>query len=335
MNRRGSAAFLLLFFLLCACAPGEKTPITVTIPEGSTATQIARLLREAGVIGSTRWFLFLVQLRKGSNRLHAGTYSFPPPHSAGKALAALKEGRTLTISVTIPEGYASWQIADKLEKAGICGGGAFLAEVSTRGAEGFLFPETYFLEKKTSPGQVIDVMRAQYETVWEQMVRTAADTGRLRVEFGKSTDVRSADVWVRDKRYTPKQILTLASLIEREARKPEERPLVSSVFHNRIRKRWYIESCATVQYSLGEWKPRLTYKDLDVPSPYNTYRHFGLPPGPICSPGKAALEAALFPADSEAMFFLADGQGSHTFYSSYEDHLRGKRHKRAERRKKR
>jgi len=117
------------------------------------------------------------------------------------------------------------------------------------------------------------------------------------------------------------QIVTLASLVEKEARAPQERPLIAGVFYNRLRKHWRLESCATVEYALGTWKPQLTYKDLDVQSPYNTYRHFGLPPGPICNPGAASLEAAAHPAPTDMMFFVADGQGTHRFSRYYKEHL--------------
>jgi UPF0755 protein len=110
-------------------------------------------------------------------------------------------------------------------------------------------------------------------------------------------------------------------LVEREAQAPQERPLIAGVFYNRLRKHWYLESCATVEYALGAWKPHLTYKDLQVVSPYNTYRHPGLPPGPICNPGAAALNAAAHPAETDMMFFVADGQGTHRFSRYYNEHL--------------
>jgi len=115
--------------------------------------------------------------------------------------------------------------------------------------------------------------------------------------------------------------MPLASIVEREARAPQERPLIAGVFINRLKKHWYLESCATVEYALGAWKPHLTYKDLDVKSPYNTYRHPGLPPGPICNPGAAALEAAAHPAQTDMMFFVSDGQGTHRFSRYYQEHL--------------
>jgi UPF0755 protein len=119
-------------------------------------------------------------------------------------------------------------------------------------------------------------------------------------------------------------VVTLASIVEREAKKDFERPLVSAVFLNRLRKHWRLESCATVQYSLGWWKPKLSLKDLKTPSSYNTYQHGGLPPGPICSPGLSSLKAVFSPAETPALFFLADGHGTHSFFTTYQEHLAGK-----------
>ena len=117
------------------------------------------------------------------------------------------------------------------------------------------------------------------------------------------------------------QVVILASLVEREARVPQERPLIAGVFYNRLKKHLRLESCATVEYALGAWKPKLTYKDLEVESPYNTYKHSGLPPGPICNPGKASLDAAAHPEPTEMMFFVAHGDGTHQFSKDYKEHL--------------
>ena len=134
---------------------------------------------------------------------------------------------------------------------------------------------------------------------------------------------RAPDLPLVDKR----QALTLASIVEREARVPQERPLIAGVFLNRLRRHWYLESCATVEYALGSWKARLRYKDLQVDSPYNTYRHPGLPPGPICNPGAASLEAASHPEKTDMMFFVAEGGGAHQFSRYYKEHLAVQRKK--------
>ena len=127
-----------------------------------------------------------------------------------------------------------------------------------------------------------------------------------------------------EKGLNAKFVITLASIIEKEAGGTDEMPFVSAVFHNRLKKNWYLESCATVLYALGKHKDKLLFKDLQVKSPYNTYRHRGLPPGPICNPGKESLKAALYPAETDDMFFVAQGSGAHSFSRYYRDHLKNK-----------
>ncbi len=165
--------------------------------------------------------------------------------------------------------------------------------------EGYLFPETYFIDYDASPEEIVDMMVDQFNKVFTQTME----------ERGKKF------------KFTKRDTIILASIIEKEAVKDEERPLISAVFHNRLKKRWYLESCATVQYALGEHKEKLTYEDVKVNSPYNTYIHFGLPPGPICNPGLAAIEAALYPADTDLMFFVSEGEGTHRFSKYYKKHL--------------
>jgi conserved hypothetical protein, YceG family len=121
-----------------------------------------------------------------------------------------------------------------------------------------------------------------------------------------------------------REVVTLASIIEQEAAKAEEQPLVSAVFHNRLKKRWFLESCATVQFAIGKHKEKLSLKDTQVRHPYNTYRNYGLPPGPICNPGAGALRAALHPAETDAMFFVASSSGTHMFSRYFSDHLKNK-----------
>ena len=201
--------------------------------------------------------------------------------------------------VTFPEGWTARQMAALLESRGVTSAAGFLAEVRKGPWEGFLFPDTYFLEQGLSPLQVISrLIRRFHEKAPGDMI---AQANILRVTY--------------------RQIVMMASLVEKEARAPQERAVIAGVFYNRLRKRWRLESCATVQYALGAWKPQLTYKDLEVESPYNTYRHYGLPPGPICNPGAAALEAAAHPAATDMMFFVSNGQGTHRFSRYYEEHL--------------
>jgi len=192
-----------------------------------------------------------------------------------------------------------------IEQKGLGRKDKFLKIVEEKKLEGYLFPETYFVNYDISEEQIIEIMVDQFNKVFTKELE----------ERGKEFNFARRDV------------IILASIIEKEAAKEEERPLISAVFHNRLKKRWYLESCATVQYALGKHKNRLTYKDLKVDSPYNTYAHFGLPPGPICNPGFGSIEAALYPADSDLMFFVAEGEGTHRFSKYYQKHLKVQKEK--------
>jgi UPF0755 protein len=179
----------------------------------------------------------------------------------------------------------------------------FVSYAQKNALEGRLFPETYYFAINMKPKDVADKMIA---------------------EFNKHFTAEIADM-ARRSMLGEKGILTLASIVEKEAVRPEERALIAGVFINRLRKRWYLESCATVQYALGEHKARLTFKDIQVDSPYNTYRHLGLPPAPICNPGMASLQASLNPAKTDDMFFVAADSGTHVFSRYFSEHLKSKR----------
>ena len=169
--------------------------------------------------------------------------------------------------------------------------------------EGYLFPETYYFETGSSEDKVINTMVEQFNA-------------KFTVEFEKRLKVLKLSKY---------SAVILASIVEKEARMPEERPLIAGVFYNRLKKRWYLESCATVLYALGKHKKRLTYKDLEIDSPYNTYKRFGLPPGPISNPGLASIKAVLYPAKTDSMFFIVDGSGGHDFSRYYSEHLNKKK----------
>lgn len=269
---------------------------------GENAGRVAQRLERGGFIRSKIVFMLLLKLNKATTDIKAGTYSFSRDNIFS-IVRKLIRGETLRLKVTIPEGFSAGQIAELLEERGVCASAEFQAAVQERISEGFLFPETYFFEPSTRPERIIQVMRKEF---WRNCT------------FGMQRRARDLGMSIQ-------QIVTLASLVEREAKLPEERPLVSAVFHNRLKKHWYLESCASVQYAQGKWKERLTYQDLAIKSPYNTYRHYGLPPGPIANPGLASLQAALYPADSDALFFVANSSGTHTFSRYYAEHLRTKK----------
>lgn len=316
-------------------APPGSPQAVVNVPPGASASRVADFLEKNGHIRSRRWFLLLVRLRGASSRIRVGFYEIRPGQSASRILSDLVTGRARRIRVTVPEGFASWQIAERLENQGVCGAEAFRLAVASAAAEGFLFPDTYDFAMNTPAETACRVMRDRFEEVWASVVETARADGHVR-EVLDSTVPAASRLRLADGRLlTRTQAATLASLIEREARRPEERTLISAVFHNRLKKRMFLESDPTVQFSLGHWKERILYRDLDVESPYNTYRRLGLPPGPICSPGRASLAAALAPAPVNLLYFVADESGGHVFAATYGEHLKNVRQRDQERRARR
>jgi UPF0755 protein len=224
-------------------------------------------------------------------------------------LHRLVKGDVLTASVTIPEGYAIWDIAGAFEVAGVDSMEILAAlqdigirerrKITAPSLEGYLFPDTYLVPWGAAPGEIVDMMLSRLDEVF--------DAGLLQ---------RAVDVGM-----SPHQVLTLASIIEAETRIPGERKLVSAVYHNRLKRRMRLEADPTVAYAMGGYKGRLLYGDLEIDSPYNTYRIYGLPPGPICSAGAASIRAALYPDSmSTALYFVARGDGSHIFSGNLREH---------------
>jgi UPF0755 protein len=234
----------------------------------------------------------------GSKAIRPGVYTFSSHDSAWRIYRTLLKGPSL-VRVTFPEGWTDKQMAALLDARGVTPAADFLAITEKGKMQGFLFPDTYLFEQAV-PAQ--------------DVVRRLAD--RFKEKEPKDFKERAKTLHL-----TYAQLVTLASIVEREAQASQERPLIAGVFLNRLKKHMHLESCATVEYSLGGWKPHLNYKDLQVESPYNTYRHPGLPPGPICNPGKASLEAAAHPAQTDMLFFVADGKGTHRFSRDYDEHL--------------
>lgn len=276
----------------------SKTSLVI-IEQRMTARGVAELLEREGLIPSKSYFLFLLRLKGVHRRIKAGVYEIDSKKGTWRIIDKLVSGKSKIVKLTVPEGFTAPQIARLIEQKGLGRKDRFLQIVEQRRLEGYLFPETYFVDYDTSEEEIIGMMVDQFNEVFTKEME---DRGK-KFKFTKSDTV------------------ILASIIEKEAVRNEERPLISAVFHNRLRKRWYLESCATVQYALGDHKEKLTYEDLKVDSPYNTYNHFGLPPGPICNPGLASIKAALYPAETDLMFFVAKGEGTHRFSKYYGKHL--------------
>ncbi len=294
----------------CRFSGGEKV---LDVPLHNGAGRISRFLEKEGVIRSGLWFRLLCVATHTENKLRAGEYAFPQSGNLWQVWSKIRNGQVKVHLVTIPEGFTSRQIAEALEAEHLTTQADFLAVVQDAGfceankvpaktAEGFLFPDTYEFIKGMKPAEICqEMIQHFYKMVSEQEIGRAEDMG-----FGL------------------RQWVTLASIVEKEAEAKEERAIIAAVFLNRLKKDIRLESCATVNYVLGTTKPKLTWKDLGTPSPYNTYRHRGLPPGPICNPGKPALLSVLSPAKVDYLFFVSKGDGTHQFSKTIEEHIKAK-----------
>lgn len=318
----GAAGIIFLILTWINAAPTGSHDGRVQLPPGSTVGQLVERLVAEGQLRSPRWFRLLLRGTGTDRRLKAGVYPIRKGTGAWGLVRVLSRGRGVTVRVTVPEGWTADRIATRLEESGVCAREAFLRAVSSTTAEGFLFPDTYELDPYISADRVCDVMRLRFDQAWRQAL--SESTASLK-EVSLSTAGAASDrVRLADGRWwTARQVVALASIVERESGHPAELPVVAAVYHNRLKKRMRLEADPTVQYALGQWKERLLYRDLEVDSPYNTYKHFGLPPGPIGNPGLGALKAVLAPAPVPFLYFVADPAGEgHLFSVSYGEHLR-------------
>jgi len=290
-------------------------PCEISITQGMNPKEIAYLLKSKGVIRSAFLFKFLIAFYAVDNRLRPGAYSFSRGENIDEVIQMLLIGREERIKITIPEGWTIPMIADSLEKSGICSAASFSAAVwspqilnkifrdwgDIKSPEGLAFPETYTFTKGLDSEEIAEIMLA--------FTRDKVD----KVFIGNSTSKLS--------KY---QTCILSSIIEREAKLTNERPLVASVFMNRLKNGMRLESCATVQYALPHHKERLTFDDLKVNSPFNTYLNSGLPPTPISNFGEASLLSAISPPDTQYLFFVSNASEGHRFSSTLVEHERSK-----------
>jgi UPF0755 protein len=310
--RRVFAAMLGLFFGLAAVAallgywgyraytgPGPlKEAATVVIPKGSGRDAILRRLLAAGVIEDPLVFRIAVRLTGSAGRLKAGEYRFPPRVSMRRALARIVSGKTVLRMFTAHEGRTTHEIIGLLkETEGLEG------EVTLKPREGELLPETYSFALGDTRDAVVKRMREAMTKVLNELWEKRAENLPIK---------------------TKRQALILASIIEKETGKPEERARVAAVFVNRLRKGMRLQTDPTVIYGITKGKGplgrRLLTKDLEKKTAYNTYRIDGLPPGPIANPGRASIVAALNPAKTKDLYFVADGTGGHVFSETLEEH---------------
>lgn len=290
----------------------KQEPIKIHIAANMTGREIANLLKSRGVIYNETVFRGALYVSKAAYNLQEGDYDLRTNMSMMRVVDKLQHGRMEMIRVVIPEGFYMTQIAQRLEESGVCSADDFLAAAKVYcpeeemrsdrpveyAAEGFLFPDTYEFTANTSPQQVLDIMHAEWKRRMTPEVRERLVAQHLTVH----------------------DFITLASLVEKEARVSEDRGVIAAIFKKRLAMGMPLQSCASIQYILGKAKPLLSVEDTQLPSLYNTYLHQGLPPGPISAPGEAAMNAVLFSPSTEYLFFVAKQDGHHLFAKTYEEH---------------
>ncbi len=322
-------AFMATLVLPMACGGSpavqeeSRVPeVEVTIPGGATAAQIGRELQAVGLVHYPRTFALTARVMGSEGSLKAGRYRFPLDATWFEMLEALESGTIETVTLTIPEGLALWQIAERVADftgmeadsvRHLLADSLFVASLNVPGPtlEGYLFPDTYRFAEDLPAQAVLKEMVNQYHAFW---------TPERRTQLGATG-------------LTERELVTLASIVEKEARVAEERPVIAGVYWNRLQRDMLLQADPTVQYALGgEPRERLLYSDIDAvaENPYNTYTQPGLPPGPIASPGEASLDAALTPAEVPYLFFVARPDGSHEFTRTNREHVNAKNRIRAE-----
>lgn len=319
--RRWSLVILpvLLISMMVLSRRTQGKPVIVEIPSGASSREVAYLLEENEIVGSARTFQAYVRIRGEDRRLKAGIYEMRTASSMQEALRQISSGEIETTAITIPEGLAFWQLAPILAEVtrdtedAIAGAlqNPMLAkrfDLPGHTIEGYLFPETYRFAQGVPLEIVISAMIDQYRSVWTDARKTALQASGM----------------------SEHEIVTLASIIQTEARQLSEMSRISGVYHNRIRARWLLQADPTVIYALGGHRERLLYAAIDsvADNPYNTYTQPGLPPGPIASPGVMAIDAALWPEDHDYWYFVARPDGSHVFTRTLADHNKAKEEQR-------
>jgi UPF0755 protein len=312
----GAGALGFLLALQPVTLEGPAQSEIVQIESGLGVWGIGRLLEQKGLVRHAWAFVAQAYLSRAARGLQAGYYQLSSDMSTGEIVAALASGESAMRKVTFPEGYGLDEISALLEKEQVCDRPSFLGAASDEAvnqalgvvlpakagtAEGYLFPDTYFFGVGEDPARVVAAMLAQFKAKFYDPIWLPAAARR---PWGNLH-----------------QVVTLASLVEKEAQVDSERARIAGVLLKRLRQNMLLQCDATVQYALGQHKPRLTLEDLKVDSPYNTYKYPGLPPGPICCPGLPSLQAALYPEATDYLFYVAKPDGTHIFSRTYQEHL--------------
>ncbi len=304
-----SAIFLDLYSYADRPLGSDNSTKLVNIMQGHNFSDVFKELCNSGIVAYSYRFKLLAVIRGYDKRIKFGEYLLSPSMTPSEILTIMTKGRVRLNKLTIPEGYNIEQIATAVFQAGIEDEKSFLkaAKNSSLAAqmkipadtfEGYLFPDTYYFPKNTPPKTIISTMVNRFQAIFTD-------------EFAKQAEKIGFSIH---------QIVTLASIIERETGASEERPIISSVFHNRLKKNMRLESDPTVIYGIDGFNGNITKKDLKKPSPYNTYLIRGLPPGPISNPGLKALEAALYPAETDFLYFVSKKDKTHKFSTNIREH---------------
>lgn len=302
-----AATHLYITFYTPASKTGELK--LVNVQKGTSFRVVAANLEKAGVIRDSDSFIFAANILGAYKKIKAGEYEFNTSMTPMEVLEFLVKGRIKRHLVTIPEGFNIKDIAAELKAEGILEPEAFLKKaadkkfisslgIEGKSLEGYLFPDTYIFTRGMTPEEVITKMVNNFKAVYNS-------------EFEKVAKQRGM---------SQTKVLTLASIIEKETGAPGERPLISAVFHNRLKKGIKLQSDPTVIYGAKDFNGNITKKHLLTKSPYNTYVIYGLPPGPIANPGKASISAALNPANEDYLYFVSRNDGTHLFTKNLKDH---------------
>jgi UPF0755 protein len=328
LKKLSVAILLILIFLFIGAAgvylnivsyaqkPPNTAPVeqAVVVQSGQGFKTLSTLLYQKGVILHPVKFRLFARIKGYDKRIKAGEYMLSSVMTPEKILETMVEGKVYLHRLTIPEGYNLKQIARAVENAGFASESDFLKAaadpdlvhakgIDAQTFEGYLFPDTYYFPRGVTPENIISAMVKRFWSVfkpeWEEQTKTLG--------------------------MTIHQVITLASIIEKETAVPDERPVISSVYHNRLKRNMRLESDPTVIYGMGDFNGNITRKDLERPTPYNTYIMKGLPPGPISNTGAKAIEAALYPADTKFLYFVSRNNQTHHFSTNFKDHNRAVR----------
>ena len=336
-QKKGHAGLLIILLVIIALAGGcvvhfqmmtgpvnrsDRKTVVVEVPSGSTTDSIGRTLAGKGLIRSAKTFRLYSKLKHLGASFQAGTYSLSPSMSMNEIAGIIAEGKVTTERFTIPEGYNEYEVAKKLAKEGLVNRKKFVQVVQTKDfsgefpflknaqkgknrLEGYLFPDTYTVPLNAGEEEIVRTMLKGYQ-------RTFTDAYRARA---------------KGMGYSEQEILTIASIIERESGNEKDKPKIASVIYNRLKKNMPLQMDSTVQYVLklrGKNPDKILYDDLKVDSKFNTYKNAGLPPSPICSPGAQSIRAALHPAKTKYLYFVVSDKldGSSVFSEDYATFLK-------------